>query len=324
MTILITGGAGFIGANFLWYCAERYPQDTIVCVDNLTYAADYSNIEKLVRGGRVAFVRADISDGSAMRKVFTDFCPEIVVNFAAESHVDRSIADSSIFLKTNVSGVQVLLDECVRTGCRFHQISTDEVYGDLPLNGGAFTEDSPLKPSSPYAASKAAADVLSLSYVRTHGAKVTITRCSNNYGKFQHEEKLIPHTILRALRDQPVPVYGTGENVRDWISVADHCRAVDAVIRRGKIGEIYHVGACCEIDNLSLVRKILLILNRSESLISLLPDRKGHDLRYALNASKIRKELGWTPRDDFASGLKSTVEWYCARWVESEERNGKF
>ena len=177
MTILITGGAGFIGANFLWYCAERYPQDTIVCVDNLTYAADYSNIEKLVRGGRVAFVRADISDGSAMRKVFTDFCPEIVVNFAAESHVDRSIADSSIFLKTNVSGVQVLLDECVRTGCRFHQISTDEVYGDLPLNGGAFTEDSPLKPSSPYAASKAAADLLSLSYVRTHGAKVTITRC---------------------------------------------------------------------------------------------------------------------------------------------------
>ena len=313
MTIIVTGGAGFIGSNFIYYLRREHPEDRIVCVDKLTYAGNLSTLRGVMGASDFRFVKADICDREAMDALFGEERPEAVVNFAAETHVDRSIEDPGVFLRTNVLGVQTLMDACRKHRvARFHQVSTDEVYGDLPLDRPEmlFTEDTPIRASSPYAASKASADLLVQAYCRTYGLPATISRCSNNYGPFQFPEKMIPLMIANALADKPLPVYGTGENVRDWLHVEDHCRAIDLILRRGRPGEVYNVGGHNEMRNIDVVRLILSELGKPECLIRYVADRKGHDLRYAIDPEKIRRELGWAPETAFAQGIRRTIRWY--------------
>lgn len=313
MTILITGGAGFIGSNFIYYILQKYPDYRVVCLDKITYAGNLSTLENAAANTNFRFVKADICDKSSVEMIFEEEHPDIVINFAAESHVDRSIENPDVFLKTNVLGVQVLMDACLKYGVlRFHQVSTDEVYGDLPLDKPdmLFTENSVLNPSSPYSASKAAADLLVLSYFKTFGLNVSISRSSNNFGPYQFPEKLIPLMIINALSDKPLPVYGDGKNVRDWVYVTDHCKAIDIIIHSGKVGEIYNIGANNEISNINLVKLICKELNKPESLISYVEDRKGHDRRYAVDSSKLKNELGWKAETDFSSCFKDTINWY--------------
>ena len=311
MKILITGCAGFIGVNFTKYWLKNHAEDIIVGVDCLTYASNIPAVQNLSKNPNFIFYKTNICDREEIYSIFQTEKPDIIVNFAAESHVDNSIETPDIFIKTNVLGTQVLLDACVKYGIkRFHQISTDEVYGDLPLDSKeSFTETSSLKPSSPYSASKAAADLLTLSYYNTYGLPITISRSSNNYGKYQHEEKLIPKTIKMAVAGMQIPIYGDGKNVRDWLHVDDHCRAIDLILHTGKIGEIYNIGAGNEINNFNLVKQILSILQKDERLISFVKDRKGHDRRYSVNVSKIIT-LGWKPKMPFDKGLRETITWY--------------
>jgi len=322
MNILVTGGAGFIGANFVYYELKNHPEDRIVCVDALTYAGNLETLEDALKHDNFRFVRADISDRDAIFKLFEEEKFDIVVNFAAESHVDRSIENPELFLKTNIMGTQVLLDAS-RTYkvARYHQVSTDEVYGDLPLDRTDlfFTEETPIHTSSPYSASKASADLLVLAYYRTFGLPVTISRCSNNYGPYHFPEKLIPLMISRALADQPLPVYGKGENIRDWLYVEDHCSAIDLIMRGGRVGEVYNVGGHNERTNIDVVKTILKQLGKSEDLIAYVTDRPGHDRRYAIDPTKITDELGWAPQTYFDEGIKKTVEWYLdnRKWWEN-------
>ena len=313
MTIIVTGGAGFIGSNFIYYMLGKYPDYRIVCIDCLTYAGNMSTLKDALQNKNFRFVKASITDKETVEKVFEEEKPDMVVNFAAESHVDRSIEDPSVFLKTNLLGTQVIMDACRKYGIRrYHQVSTDEVYGDLPLDRPDlfFTEDTPIHTSSPYSSSKAGADLLALAYYRTFGLPVTISRCSNNYGPFHFPEKLIPLMIINALHDKPLPVYGTGENVRDWLYVEDHCKAIDLIIHNGRVGEVYNVGGHNEMRNIDIVKLICHELNKPESLITFVSDRKGHDLRYAIDPTKISTELGWYPETKFADGIKKTINWY--------------
>jgi len=313
MKILVTGGAGFIGANFIFHMLDSHPEHEIVCVDALTYAGNMETLEPVADREGFRFVKADIADRDAVYKVFEEEKPDVVVNFAAESHVDRSIEDPGIFLRTNILGTQVLMDACNKYGIqRFHQVGTDEVYGDLPLDRTDlfFTEDTPITASSPYSASKAAADLLVMAYHRTYGLPVTISRCSNNYGPYQFPEKLIPLMIANALADKELPVYGTGENVRDWLYVEDHCRAIDMILQDGRVGEVYNIGGHNEKNNLEVVKIILKQLDKPESLIRFVTDRKGHDLRYAIDPAKIHGELGWLPTTKFEDGIRKTIDWY--------------
>ncbi len=313
MKIVVTGGAGFIGANFVYYMLEAHPKDEIICFDALTYAGNMETLEDALKNPKFAFVKGDIADRAAVRELFVKYHPDVVVNFAAESHVDRSIVDPGLFLRTNILGTGVLMDACREFGIgRFHQVSTDEVYGDLPLDRPDmfFTETTPLHTSSPYSASKASADLLTLAYHRTFGLPVTITRCSNNYGPYQFPEKLIPLMIANALADKPLPVYGKGLNVRDWLYVEDHCRAIDLVIRRGSVGEVYNIGGHNERANIDVVKTVLRELGKPESLITYVKDRPGHDRRYAIDPAKIHSELGWMPTTNFNEGIKKTVRWY--------------
>ena len=313
MTVLVTGGAGFIGANFIFYWLKAHPGDRVVCVDKLTYAGNLSTLSAALERPEFRFVRADICDREIMDRLFGEERPDAVVNFAAESHVDRSIKDPEVFLRTNVMGTAVLLDACRRYGTpRFHQVSTDEVYGDLPLDRPdlRFTEKTPLRASSPYSASKASADLLTLSYCRTYGLPATVSRCSNNYGPWQFPEKLIPLMIANALQNKSLPVYGTGKNVRDWLYVEDHCKAIGLILRKGKPGEVYNIGGNHEMENIALVRRICQELGKPESLIAYVTDRKGHDLRYAIDAGKLQQELGWQPETGFDEGIRQTVRWY--------------
>ena len=321
MTIIVTGGAGFIGSNFIYYMRKHHPEDRIVCVDLLTYAGRLETLAPLLDQPGFRFVQMDICDRAGIWDLFRAERPDWVVNFAAESHVDRSITSPEIFLRTNVLGTQVLLDACREWGIRrFHQISTDEVYGDLPLDRPdlLFTEETPLQASSPYSASKAGADLLVMAYHRTYGLPVTISRCSNNYGPYQFPEKLIPLMIANALADRPLPVYGAGLNVRDWLYVEDHCRAVDLILRRGQAGRVYNVGGRNERQNVAIVKAICHALGKPESLIRHVKDRKGHDLRYAIDASRIGQELGWQPETVFEEGLERTIRWYLdnRQWWE--------
>ncbi len=320
MKLLVTGAAGFIGSNFILYLLKYHPGDEIIVADALTYAGNPETLRML--GGSFKFCRADITDMSAMSELFKKEQFDAVVNFAAETHVDRSIEQPDVFLQTNIFGTYTLLEACRRNGVkRFHQISTDEVYGDLPLDRPdlSFDESYPIRTSSPYSASKASADLLVLSYFRTYGLPVTITRCSNNFGPFQFPEKLIPLTVIKALRGEQIPVYGSGENKRDWIYVEDHCAAVDLVLRKGTPGEVYNVGSGCEISNLNVVKLILSKTGRTEDLISFVPDRPGHDLRYSINARKLQQELGFYPKTEFEDGLNKTIAWYRrnSRWWEN-------
>ena len=313
MTIIVTGGAGFIGANFIFYQLEHHPEDRIVCLDKLTYAGNLSTLRPVMDKPNFRFVRADICDRQAVDRLFVEEKPDAVVNFAAESHVDRSIDDPGIFLQTNILGTQVLMDACRKHGTpRYHQVSTDEVYGDLPLDRPDlfFTEETPIHASSPYSASKASADLLVQAYHRTYGLPATISRCSNNYGPYHFPEKLIPLMIANCLNDKPLPVYGQGLNVRDWLYVKDHCRAIDLILRNGRVGEVYNVGGHNEMRNIDIVKLICRELGKPESLITYVTDRKGHDLRYAIDPTKIHDELGWEPETAFADGLKKTIEWY--------------
>ncbi|MCI8623089.1 MAG: dTDP-glucose 4,6-dehydratase [Provencibacterium sp.] len=313
MKILVTGGAGFIGGNFIHYLLRTHREDSIICLDKLTYAGRMETLGEALDDPRLAFVQGDIADREMVFQLFQTEQPEAVVNFAAESHVDRSIADPALFLTTNILGTGVLLDACREYGARrFHQVSTDEVYGDLPLDRPDlfFTEETPLHTSSPYSASKAAADLLVLSYFRTYGLPVTISRCSNNYGPYQFPEKLIPLMILNALADKPLPVYGTGENVRDWLHVEDHCVAIDRILQDGKAGEIYNIGGHNERANLEVVKTILHALGKPESLIQFVADRPGHDRRYAIDPAKAGRELHWRPQIRFEEGIEETIRWY--------------
>lgn len=313
MTVLVTGGAGFIGSNFIYYMLREHPNDRIVCLDKLTYAGNLSTLERATGDRRFAFVKEDICNREKIYALFEAEKPDIVVNFAAESHVDRSIENPAVFLQTNILGTAVLMDACRKYQVkRFHQVSTDEVYGDLPLDRPDlfFTENSPLQTSSPYSSSKAAADLLALSYYRTYGLPVTVSRSSNNYGAYQLPEKLIPLMIVRALNDKPLPVYGEGLNVRDWLYVEDHCRAIDLIIQKGRVGEVYNVGAQSEMRNIDVVKLICKELGKPESLITFVTDRKGHDLRYAIDPTKIKEELGWEPETQFADGIQKTIRWY--------------
>ena len=309
MKLLVTGGLGFIGSNFIRHHLVHFPQDRILNLDKITYAGNPENLRDVERNVHYRFHQGDIADRSCVKKIFDEFRPEIVVNFAAESHVDRSILDSEDFIRTNVVGIQVLLDQAKTSGVkRFMQVSTDEVYGSLGPSG-FFTEKSPLHPNNPYSASKAAGDFLCLSYHKTFGMPVLISRSSNNYGPFQFPEKLIPLMIQNALEDKPLPLYGDGKNVRDWIHVDDHCRAIETIIKEGELGEVYNIGAENESDNLSLVKKILDQIQKPHSLIRFVKDRPGHDLRYATDASKL-KSLGWRPLISFEEGLGLTLSWY--------------
>lgn len=310
MKLLVTGCAGFIGANFTEYILDRYADDIVVGIDCLTYAASPIALEELKKRSNFTFYKYNICDREAMERVFADERPDIVVNFAAESHVDRSIEDSRAFIETNVLGVGVLLEMSRKYAVkRFHQVSTDEVYGDVPLESEIlFSEESPLNPSSPYSASKAAADLLSLSYMKTHGLPVSISRSSNNYGKYQHKEKLIPMTVDRILSGKPVTLYGDGKNMRDWLFALDNCKAIDQIIRAGEC-EIYNVSADNQIANIDLVKKIMTLLGKPDGEIAFVEDRKGHDRKYAVNTDKL-KSLGWNPEVDFDRALKNTVEWY--------------
>ena len=313
MKILVTGAAGFIGSNFVFHMRKAHPEYDIIALDSLTYAGNLETLAPVMEENHFTFVRCDITDREGVRKVFEEHHPDVVVNFAAESHVDRSIEDPGVFLRTNILGTQVLMDACQEFGIqRFHQVGTDEVYGDLPLDRPDlfFTEDLPLQASSPYSASKASADLLAMAYHRTYGLPVTISRCSNNYGPYQFPEKLIPLMIANALADKPLPVYGTGENVRDWLYVEDHCRAIDMILENGKVGEVYNIGGHNERSNLDVVKTILKQLGKPESLITFVGDRKGHDLRYAIDPSKIHGELGWLPETKFDDGIRQTIDWY--------------
>lgn len=316
--ILVTGGAGFIGSNFIQYMLARYPQYHIVNLDKLTYAGNLENLREIEQLPNYEFVHGDITDRGQVYKVVGSGV-DAIVNFAAESHVDRSIEDPGIFVKVNVEGTQVLLDAAKKFDVeRYLQVSTDEVYGSLGPTG-YFTEETPLAPNSPYSASKAGADLLVRAYYETFKLPALVTRCSNNYGPYQFPEKLIPLMITNALADQPLPVYGDGLNVRDWLYVEDHCRAIDLVLHEGKIGQVYNIGGQNEKTNMQIVKGILQILGKPESLITFVKDRPGHDRRYAIDASKIRKELGWEPKFDFEHGLKKTVDWYLTNrnwWQE--------
>jgi len=315
MKYLITGGAGFIGTNFIYYVLENHPENEYVCVDKLTYAGNIKNLEKAMKHKNFRFFKADIVDRKFIFDLFEKERFDIVVNFAAESHVDRSIENPDVFLVTNVLGTQVLLDASRRFGVkRFHQISTDEVYGDLPLDRPdlKFKETDNLKPSSPYSASKASADLLVLAYYRTYGLPVTISRCSNNYGPYQFPEKLIPLMIINTMNARELPVYGTGQNVRDWIYVTDHCEAIDIIIQNGREGEVYNIGGNSEKRNIDVVKMIIQKLEKSESLIKFVKDRPGHDLRYAMDTSKMKAEFGWKPKVNFEKGIEKTIEWYLA------------
>jgi dTDP-glucose 4,6-dehydratase len=309
MNILVTGGAGFIGSNFIRYLLQE-GQQRVINLDKLTYAGNLENLAGLEGHPRYHFVRGDIGDAELVGSLLREQKISAVVHFAAESHVDRSVDDARLFLATNVMGTQTLLEQARKSGLqRFVQVSTDEVYGSLGREG-AFTEESPLAPNSPYAASKAAADLLCRAYHKTHGLPVIITRCSNNYGPYQFPEKLIPLMIANALQDTPLPVYGDGQNVRDWLYVADHCAALALVLQGGRPGEIYNIGGGQQLPNLEVVRQLLGLLGKSESLITFVPDRPGHDRRYAIDASKITSELGWVPAHRFQDGLAATVRWY--------------
>lgn len=322
MKIIVTGGAGFIGGNFIHYILDKYPDYKVICLDSLTYAGNMETLEPVANNPNFKFYKADVSDREAVFRIFEECGPDIVVNFAAESHVDRSIEDPGVFLQTNIIGTQVLLDASRRYGIkRYHQVSTDEVYGDLPLDRTDlfFTEETPIHTSSPYSASKAAADLLVQAYYRTYGLPVTISRCSNNYGPYHFPEKLIPLIIANALNDKPLPVYGKGENVRDWLYVEDHCTAIDRIVHDGTVGEVYNIGGHNERTNLQVVKTILRELGKSESLITYVADRKGHDMRYAIDPSKISRELGWEPTTMFDDGIKKTIKWYLEnrKWWEN-------
>lgn len=322
MKFLITGGAGFIGSNFMHYEVNKYEDDMFVCVDALTYAGNYNNIKDLEGKKNFKFIKGDITDREFIYKLFEEEKFDIVINFAAESHVDNSIKNPSVFLTTNIIGTSVLLDACVKYGIkRYHQISTDEVYGDLPLDRPdlLFTESTPLHTSSPYSSSKAGADLLVMAYARTFNLPITISRCSNNYGPYQFPEKLIPVVISKALKGEKIPVYGTGTNVRDWIHVIDHNIGVDLIVRKGKEGEVYNLGGHSERTNLEVVKTILKQLDKSEDLITFVEDRKGHDLRYAIDSSKVEKELGWDRTYNFENGMRETVDWYLnnQEWIDN-------
>lgn len=322
MKYLITGGAGFIGSNFMHYMTETYPEDMFVCIDALTYAGNYNNIKELEGRNNFKFVHGDITNRELIDNLFNEEHFDYVINFAAESHVDNSIKNPGIFLTTNIIGTQVLMDACRKYGIkRYHQVSTDEVYGDLPLDRPdlLFSESNPIKTSSPYSASKASADLLVLAYARTFGLPVTISRCSNNYGPYQFPEKLIPVVISKALNNEPIPVYGKGENVRDWIHVHDHNVGVDLIVKHGRNGEVYNLGGHSERTNLEVVKTILKQLGKSENLITFVTDRPGHDLRYAIDSTKSEKELGWNRTYTFEEGIKETVDWYVnnQEWIDN-------
>ncbi len=313
LNIIVTGGAGFIGSNFIFHMLKYHPEDRIICLDKLTYAGNLSTLAPIMDKSNFRFVKADICDRKAVYALFEEEHPDMVVNFAAESHVDRSIENPQIFLETNIIGTSVLMDACRKYGIkRYHQVSTDEVYGDLPLDRPDlfFTETTPIHTSSPYSSSKAGADLLVLAYYRTYGLPVTISRCSNNYGPYHFPEKLIPLMIINALHDKPLPVYGDGQNVRDWLYVEDHCRAIDLIIHKGTAGEVYNVGGHNEMKNIDIVKLICQALGKPESLIHFVKDRKGHDRRYAIDPTKIHNELGWLPETKFADGIKKTIQWY--------------
>ena len=312
-TIIVTGGAGFIGANFVYLELQEHPEDRIVCLDKLTYAGNLETLAEAMKNPQFRFVKADICDRAAVDQLFEEEHPDIVVNFAAESHVDRSIEDPGIFLQTNIIGTQVMMDACRKHGIeRYHQVSTDEVYGDLPLDRPDlfFTEQTPLHTSSPYSSSKAGADLLVNAYHRTYGLPTTISRCSNNYGPYQFPEKLIPLMIANALADKPLPVYGEGLNVRDCLYVEDHCKAIDLIIRKGRVGEVYNIGGHNEMRNIDIVKIICAALGKPESLITHVTDRKGHDMRYAIDPTFIHNELGWLPETKFKDGIQKTIQWY--------------
>ena len=313
MNIIVTGGAGFIGSNFIFYMLKNHPEDRIICLDKLTYAGNLSTLAPIMDNPSFRFVKLDICDRDGVYRLFEEEHPDIVVNFAAESHVDRSILNPEIFLETNIIGTSVLMDACRKYGIkRYHQVSTDEVYGDLPLDRPDlfFTETTPIHTSSPYSSSKAGADLLVLAYHRTYGLPVTISRCSNNYGPYHFPEKLIPLMIINALHDKPLPVYGDGLNVRDWLYVEDHCRAIELILQKGRVGEVYNVGGHNEMRNIDIVKLICKELGKPESLIIYVKDRKGHDRRYAIDPTKIHNELGWLPETKFADGIKKTIKWY--------------
>ena len=327
-TILVTGAAGFIGSNFVYYLLENRPNLRVVGFDALTYAGNLETLEDAMQNERFRFVKGDITDRAAVERVMREERIDAVVNFAAESHVDRSIDAPEVFLKTNIIGTEVLMDACRKFGnIRYHQVSTDEVYGDLPLDRPDlfFTEDTPIHTSSPYSASKAGADLLVMAYFRTFGLPVTISRCSNNYGPWHFPEKLIPLMITNALNDQSLPVYGDGANVRDWLFVEDHCKAILMILENGKPGEVYNVGGHNERTNLQVVQTVLRMLGKGEERITFVKDRPGHDRRYAIDPSKIRAELGWQPDTDFETGMRKTVDWYLSHrpWWE-HIRNGAY
>ena len=320
MKFLITGGAGFIGSNYLHYVVNKYKEDMFICIDALTYAGNYNNIKDLEKEKNYKFIKGNITDEKLINDLFKKEKFDIVINFAAESHVDNSIKNPGIFIETNVQGTRVLLDASKKYPVkRYHQISTDEVYGDLPLNQKEllFKEDYPIKTSSPYSASKASADLLVMAYHRTFNLPITISRCSNNYGPYQFPEKLIPVVISKALNNEPIPVYGKGENIRDWIHVLDHSIGIDLIVRKGRIGEVYNLGGKSERTNLEVVKTILKQMNKSEDLITYVADRPGHDLRYAIDSTKIEKELNWNRLYTFEDGIKETVNWYLknTNWI---------
>jgi dTDP-glucose 4,6-dehydratase len=322
MKIIVTGGAGFIGGNFIHYMVNKYPEYDILCLDKLTYAGNIETLEPIKAHEKFKFIKGDIADRDFIYNLFEVEKPDIIINFAAESHVDRSITDPGIFIQTNIVGTGILLDACKKYGIqRYHQVSTDEVYGDLPLDRTDlfFTEDTPLHTSSPYSASKASADLLVQAYYRTFNVPATISRCSNNYGPYHFPEKLIPLIIANVLNNKPLPVYGKGDNVRDWLYVEDHCIAIDMIIHEGKIGEVYNIGGHNEKTNLEVVKAIIHELGKSEDLIKYVTDRPGHDLRYAIDPTKIKNELGWEPTTKFDEGIKKTIQWYIdnKQWWEN-------
>lgn len=322
MNIIVTGGAGFIGSNFVYYLLKKRPADRIICYDSLTYAGNYETVIPALEKPNFRFVKGDITDREQVARLFQAEKPDVVVNFAAESHVDRSIANPDVFLKTNILGASVLMDACREFGIvRYHQVSTDEVYGDLPLDRPDlfFTEETPIHTSSPYSASKASADLLALAYHRTYGLPVTISRCSNNYGPYHFPEKLIPLMIVKALAGEKLPVYGDGKNVRDWLYVEDHCAAIDLILEKGRVGEVYNIGGHNERANIDVVKTILRALGKGEELIDFVPDRLGHDRRYAIDPAKISRELGWRPETKFDEGIGRTIQWYLdnRRWWEN-------
>jgi len=313
MKLLVTGGAGFIGGNFIHDTLENHPEDMVICVDKLTYAGNMETLAPVMENKNFHFEKADIADAPAIRAIFDKYRPDIVINFAAESHVDRSINDPGVFLTTNILGTQVLLDASREYEVkRYHQVSTDEVYGDLPLDRPdlLFTEETPIHTSSPYSASKAGADLLCLAYVRTFKMPISISRCSNCYGPYHFPEKLIPLMLINAMNDKPLPVYGKGENVRDWLYVIDHCRAINLIVRKGTPGEVYNIGGHNERANIDVVKTILQQLGKPESLINYVTDRAGHDMRYGIDPTKINNELGWLPETKFEDGLSQTIQWY--------------